>query len=269
MRSNMTEQKFNQEFACEFLGSTNTVVSAKAIQRLFDRLNNNDLQELALKDCLRIYEYPNDRNQYLIGTDPSKGTGKHDACIQVLKLVQIEPIVKLKQVAVFKSNKTNVYDFASTVNKISNFYKNSLILLESNGEGSAVAQHLWYTFENSKMYNESGKYLGINANIKSKYKAILLMKNLIEQDSIDIKDENTIKQLATYIEDDKGNCHAQSGMDDDLITSLYWACYALELNIFNESQNLIDRSKEQEEDIWGILTDYSVDSFEDNSIAFF
>jgi hypothetical protein len=43
-------------------------------------------------------------------------------------------------------------------------------------------------------------------------------------------------------------------MPDDLISALYWACYILEMNIWDETYEFT-KSKESDDDIWGILSD--------------
>lgn len=166
----------------------------------------------------------------------------------------------------FQDNETNPYMFTQIINKLSIWYNNGKILVENNGEGSAVVHHLWYTFENENMYNAKGS-LGLNANNKTKSKAIIIMKAFLEDKQLKLNDYNTVKQLATYIEDDKGNCHGQNKMPDDLISSLYWACYAFELDLFDEEASLINLNNSHDTDVWGILAD--IDPYSNSEYTWF
>jgi hypothetical protein len=207
---------------CEFLGSTYTVIDANILKQLFEAA----LQIRPLKEDmggkLKIYEHPEPNARYIIGVDPAKGTGKHDATCQVIKLITFKPTIKAKQVAVFSSNEHESYAMAQIVNRLSQFYNNATIACEGNGEGSAIVNHIWYTFMNPNLFCEPGKHtLGIFASLGSKSKAVTMMKRLIENFFLEIIDQQTINQLATYIEDDGGKTHGQGQQSDDLISSLY------------------------------------------------
>jgi hypothetical protein len=133
-------QKFNQEFNVEFLGSNNTVVSSDAIGFINTTIDDNYYSDLGGR--LRIFEKPIDGAKYIMGIDPSKGTGEHDACIQIYRLESFKPI-KLINAATFQSNTTDTYELSSIINKLSIYYNEALIAVENNGEGSSVSQNLW------------------------------------------------------------------------------------------------------------------------------
>ena len=64
---------FNQEFACKFLGSTNTVINPETLRTLLSM--DEDPKFFDLKDRLRVYEKPIDGANYVLGVDPAKVTG--------------------------------------------------------------------------------------------------------------------------------------------------------------------------------------------------
>jgi hypothetical protein len=139
---------FNQEFACKFLGSTNTVINPEVLRTLL----NMDVAPrfYDLKDRLRIWEKPLDGCKYVIGVDPAKGTGEHFSTIQILRINSTLP-VDLTQVATFEDNLTDVYEFSQIIHRLSIYYNNAYILCENNGEGSAVIGQLWWQWENEKL----------------------------------------------------------------------------------------------------------------------
>jgi len=255
---NIGQRRFDQEYDIEFLGSSNTVINKDTLIRLV----NQDLPDpigYATKHRLRIFEKPVEGSVYILGTDPSKGTGEHDACIQVFRIKSISPF-KLKQVAVFQDNKTDTYEFAHILNNLSIQYNNGFIMCENNGEGSAVIQTLWWDIETENLVCEGTKAskLGVRATTKTKPIAVLLMKKLLEDGSMEIVDNETIKQLTAFI--DKGNNRfVGDGLPDDLVSSLYWTSYFMKFDLLDDTMEF---TKKDDSDEWMFFTD-SYDGVED------
>lgn len=247
--------KFNQEHGCQFIGSTNTVVDGETLQILLTKSQDPKLKDL--NDRLKIFEKPKPNDKYVIGVDTAKGTGEHDSTIQVLKITSYTPF-KAKQVAVFKDNYTDIYEFSNIVYRMALLYNKAHILLENNYDGSTVINKLWWDYEYENLVNESQKStgLGIRATQKTKPIAVLAMKKLIENGDIELVDEETILQLTSFI--DLGN-NKFTGKDlpDDLVDALYWACYVTEMDVLDEDASVDDNI--EEEDGWGILSDVEDD----------
>lgn len=245
---------FNQEFACKFLGSTNTVINPEVLRTLL--ASWEDVEFTDLQGRLRLWEKPKEGYKYILGVDPAKGTGEHYSTIQILKLLSVNP-VNVEQVGVFESNLTDVYEFSQIINKLSYYYNNAYILCENNGEGSSVVGQLWWNFENENLVNSGSKEasLGIRSNKNTKSKAILLMKKLIEDGSVRLRDKETIEQLGSYIEEN--NKFLGKDKPDDLVDALFWALYLFEMNILDEEWSF--KEDNREDDIWGILSDVESD----------
>jgi hypothetical protein len=249
---------FNQEFGCHFLGSTNTVINPECLRTILKM--HIDPEFFDLQDRLRVWEKPIDGARYVMGVDPSKGTGEHDGCIQILKINSTLP-VDMEQVACFQDNMTDVYEFAQIIHKLAIYYNNANILCENNGEGSAIISQLWWNFENEGLVNSGQKTanLGVRSNKNTKPKAVLLMKKLIEDGSVLLKDKETIEQLGSYIEEE-GKFFGKD-KPDDLVDALFWGCYLFEMNVLEEEWKFKDEPKTEEEhlDAWGILSDIEDD----------
>lgn len=247
---------FNQEFACKFLGSTNTVINPEVLRTLLNM--DIDPRFFDLKDRLRVWEKPIDGAKYVLGCDPAKGTGEHFSTIQILRINSTTP-VDMTQVAVFEDNLTDVYEFSQIIHRLSIYYNNAYILCENNGEGNAVITQLWHSWENENLVNSGSKEasLGIRSNKNTKPKAVLLMKKLIEDGSVELKDRETIEQLGSYIEEE-GKFFGKD-KDDDLVDALFWACYLFEMNILDEEWQFKDGESHQDDDAWGILSDIEDD----------
>uniref|UniRef100_A0A6M3K4R9 Putative terminase n=1 Tax=viral metagenome TaxID=1070528 RepID=A0A6M3K4R9_9ZZZZ len=248
-----SEQRFRQEILCTFLGSTNTVIDANVLDIIIGNWKDPILKEI--EDKLFIYEKPEDGYIYILGVDSGKGTGNHYSSIQVLKVVDVR-VPKLQQVAVFNDNNTDIYTFSHIVNRLSLYYNRSYIMVENNAEGSTVVNNLWWEFENERLVNTGSKKidLGVRAKRNTKPRAVLLMKKLIEEGSLEIIDMETLNQLTTFIE----NNNKYYGKDnfDDLISALYWACYIFEMDVFDEKIDFFNNDNKNEEDeMWGVLSD--------------
>lgn len=247
------QKVFNQEFAVVFLGSVNTVIVANVLRSLMNM--DIDPEFFDLKDRLRLWEKPVEGAMYALGVDPSKGTGEHDACIQILKINSVLP-VDMEQVGVFQDNTTNVYEFSQIIHRLSIYYNNAYILCENNGEGSGVISQLWWNFENENLVNTGQKAanLGIRSGRNTKTKAVLLMKKFIEDGSILLRDKETIEQLGSFIEEN--DKFFGKDKPDDLVDALFWGCYLFEMNILSEDWNFKDdRTEEEKNDAWGVLSD--------------
>ena len=254
---NLGPQKFAQEFDVEFLGSTNTVIDTEVLATLLS--SYEDHMSTDLNGRLTIYEKPVDKAIYILGVDPAKGTGEHYSAIQILKLVSSVP-VKIEQVAVFRDNLTDVYEFSNIVDRLSYFYNRGYIMCENNGEGSAVIQRLWWELENENLVNtgSKAKNLGIRSTRITKPRAVLLMKKLIEDGSVKLVDRNTVEELASFIEEK--NKFFGKDKPDDCVSALYWGLFLLEMNILDEKFQFDDA---QDEDVWGILSNTKSDLDED------
>ena len=250
-RKNLGEMKFAQEFEVAFLGSSNTVINVDVLKKLFE-VTKFSPEILDLNERLKIYETPEKGAQYILGVDPSKGVGKDDSVVQVLRVLTLEP-VRCRQVAVFKDNKTDTYEFAELVNRLCYYYNSGRIFIENNAEGAPVVSHLWWTYENEHIYSNDGNH-GIRASKNTKTQAVILMKKLIEEGQLELKDQETVKQLGSFIES-KGKFYGKD-LPDDLVSGLYWACFSFEAkDVFDITPNIINKNEEDE--TWGILSDVS------------
>ena len=252
-KRNLGPTKFSQEYAVEFLGSTNTVIAPEVIEYLFTLYVDPILNDMGGK--FRVYEKPKKSDLYVIGADVSKGTGGDYSVVQVLKFVAMNP-VKFEQVAVFEDNFTDVYSFADIINRISIYYNNANIMVENNAEGSAVVNKLWWDIETENLVNSGNKNadLGIRATTNTKPKAVLLMKKIIEDECLQLNDRRTVEELSSFIEQN-GKFFGKD-LNDDLISALYWALYITQMDLFDETIGLKNKLHvENQEEVWGLLSD--------------
>lgn len=252
-RRNLGQRRWNQEHLCQFLGSVATVIDPNVLESLFSQ--TQDPIEIQMNDKFKIYEKPVPGATYTIGCDVAKGTGENYSVAQVLKLESLKPI-KMVQVAKFRDNMTDVYKFSEVVDRLSSYYNNAFIMVENNAEGAAVVNRLWWEFENEGLVNSGNKTtdLGIRATVRTKPRAVLLMKKLIEDGSLQIVDHDTVVELSSFIE--SNNKFFGKDTHDDCVSSLYWGSFIVEMDLFEETFELKKtEATTDEEDGWGVLDD--------------
>jgi hypothetical protein len=254
---NYDYNKFKQEFEGELIGSTTTVIDADVLKRLIESWKPPIKKDFS--DKLNIYEFPELGALYVIGADPAKGTGRNYSSLQILKVLSLKPI-KLKQVATFNDNHIDVYKFSELIHRIAIYYNKAYVMVENNGEGAPVVNELWWGYEYENLYNSGPKSeeLGIRATKATKPKAVLLMKRLIEDGSLELVDEMTIAELADFIEDK--NKFLCENLNDDLVSALYWGCYILTTEYLDETFEFEKKVADNDEGVWGILCDVKAEN---------
>lgn len=219
---------WKQEYACQFLGSSNTLIDGEVLERI----KFKDPTIYLMKDNFIIYEHPVPGASYVLGVDTAKGTGKNYSVTQILKY---ESKTKVSQVALFRDNKISTNDYAQVVIEVSKYYNKAHIMLENNAEGAAVGDAIWYHHEYDKIINVDPKGIGIRADRDSKLKANLLLRDYVHNGWLQIVDKQTIFELNGY-EEQEGKFNVFSGGKDgldDCVTSMLWAVFFFNTNFFD------------------------------------
>jgi len=237
---------------CRFLGSSHTLIDSSTLEFLLEHESDQYFRDL--NDRFKIFEKPLEGYNYVLGVDVAKGTGRDYSVCQVLRVDSVDP-VDVEQVAIFRNNTTDVYEFSEVIHKICKYYNDAFIMVENNGEGSTIVSNLWWDFENEMLVNSGSKKnnLGIRAHRNTKPTAVLLMKKLIENGNLRIKDSDTINELTGFIQDN--NKFYGKDVHDDTIAALYWAVYIFEFDELTENYTFKRFENPEGDEGWGILSD--------------
>ena len=222
------KQKFSQEYSCQFLGSSSTLVDPDTIERI----DTIEPIETKMNGFLNVYEMPLKNGLYFLGVDSSKGTGLDFSVIQVLKFISDKDV---EQVAVYRNDKINTHDFGEVVIAVSEFYNNAMIMIENNDVGESVCNTIWHEYEYDYLCNVDTKGLGIRATKQSKLNACINLKRYLEEKWLKIHDKDTLYELARFVEVRPNIFQAESECHDDTITSLYWALFVVK-TVFYEGK---------------------------------
>ena len=276
---NTSEVQFTQEFECEFIGSTHTLISATKLRTMVFKT------PVFSKNGLDVYEEPIKNALYCMIVDTAQGKDQDYSAISIFDISQIP----YRQVAKYRSNKISPMLYPDIIFHIGKKYNMSWILLEVNDVGSQVAETLHYDleYENiivSSMKGRAGQQigggfakniqLGIRTSKQLKRIGCSALKEMIESDKLIISDFDTISELTTFAV--KNNSYeAEEGSNDDLAMTLVIFSWLVQQRYFKDLTDLDIRKKladEQmralEEDLlpFGIIDDgRDVQTFTDNS----
>lgn len=253
---------FAQEYENEYLGSSGTLISGVHLKRLSSEMAMHS------NDGMRQYEQPQKGHIYALIADPSYGKGLDDAAVQVIDITEIP----YRQVLTYSNNTITPADFASMINYIGKLYNEASTLVEVNSIGNQVAESLYFDFEYGNMLftegagsqgkrvttlykNNVSTHRGVMTSKPIKKMGCSLIKLLIEQDKLILKDKQTIDQLKTFSKK-RDSYEAEEGKKDDLVMCLVlfgWLSeqrYFKDLTEHNTIMELRDKEEhEMEEDL--------------------
>ena len=237
--ANTSEQQFNTEFECEFLGSIDTLISPSTLRRLTYR---TPIQSNAGVD---LYENPKEGNTYLITADVSRGTKNDYSAFIVFDVTQ----VPYRIVAKFRDNEIKPLLFPQKIYQIAKAYNQAFVLVEVNDIGEQVANALQYDMEYdnlimASMRGRAGQILGggfsggraqlgVRTTKAVKKIGCSNLKQLVEDNKLIVEDFDTINELSTFIV--KGSSfEADDGCNDDMVACLFIFGWVTDQTYFKE-----------------------------------
>ena len=276
---NTSEVQFTQEFECEFIGSTHTLISATKLRTMVFKT------PVFSKNGLDVYEEPIKNALYCMIVDTAQGKDQDYSAISIFDISQIP----YRQVAKYRSNKISPMLYPDIIFHIGKKYNMSWVLLEVNDVGSQVAETLHYDleYENiivSSMKGRAGQQigggfakniqLGIRTSKQLKRIGCSALKEMIESDKLIISDFDTISELTTFAV--KNNSYeAEEGSNDDLAMTLVIFSWLVQQRYFKDLTDLDIRKKLADEQMkaleddllpFGIIDDgRDAETFTDNS----
>jgi len=236
-KKDMTTQAFLQEHEGQFQGSSNTLITPGILERIDTRTPI----ENKYNGAMLIYELPIDGCEYVLGVDPSRGTGSDYSVVQVLKINSEKDI---DQVAVFRNNETDPETFAGICVGISEYYNKAEMMVESNDIGELVCDKIFYEYDCDKLINFDKNGLGIRSTKKTKLAGVLLMKKYIENGWLQINDMKTLYELSRFEEKNPGVWQAiGQNENDDTVCSMWIGLYYLISGFYDATTNAKDSGK--------------------------
>lgn len=238
---NTSERQFKQEYECEFLGSSNTLIDASKLSMLTHAL------PLQRHGNLIIYELPKEKHVYLTVVDTSRGVGIDYSAFIVYDITEIP----YKVVARYKDNNIAALVYPNVIYNASRPYNTAYILVETNDIGQQVADILQndLEYENVLLTRSGGKSgqklgdsgggklsLGVRTTTQVKRIGCANFKSLVESDKIIINDYDLLYEMYRFIEIN-GKYQAEEGEHDDLVMCCVLFSWLVNQDYFKELSN--------------------------------
>lgn len=245
------QEKFDQEFGCSFLGSSNTLISPAKLSTLAwinPIQKNNDLD---------IHELPKDGSVYVIAVDTAEGQGLDYSAFTVIDC----SVTPYKIVAKYQSNKIKPMIYPTIIFNVATKYNNAHVLIETNSIGSQVADILHNELEYENIFSTTnlgrggqkissgfGKNskLGIKMTNQIKTIGCSNLKGLLETDKLLIQDFDIISELTSFVAT-HASFAAEPGCNDDLTMSLVLFSWLTTQQTFKELTDTDVRKKIMDE----------------------
>lgn len=245
---NTSEEQFRQEFECEFLGSTNTLISGSKLAQLVY------MEPVVRHEYMDIYELPvkGDTDEtkldhlYAITVDPSEGQNLDASSFSVFDI----STVPYKQVAKYNSSAISPVIFPTIIYNAAKLYNDAYILVEINNTPQiADTLHQDLEYENvvkietgnkkaQAMGTGFGRGIQLGLKMSSQVKRIGCsnLKSLIENNKLILNDFDTISQLTTFVQQ-HNTFKAEEGANDDIVMTLVMFAWMTTQQYFKEIVN--------------------------------
>lgn len=245
------DTKFRQEVLCDFIGSSDTLISGAALAKLVYKIPMRREQHLA------IYEDPIPGHTYIIPCDVSHGIDQDASAFSVIDVSTFP----YKQVAKYHNATIPPLLLPTILATVGTNYNKAFVLVELNDVGTQVAEALNYDLEyenifktepnNKNLAKLSGGFkrrsvFGLRMTETIKRVGCSNLKTLIEREKLIIEDFETISELSTFVQ--QGNSYkAEEGYHDDLAMTLVIFGWLAAQKYFREAQTTDIRSTLVEE----------------------
>ena len=245
---NTSEDQFRQEFECEFMGSSNTLIHPNKLGALVFH------EPLHKADSVKIFKEPQPNHIYTIGVDTSRGIGNDYSAFVVIDC----SIVPYQVVATFRNNTISPMLYPNVILQAARKYNNAFCIIEINDIGQQVADILHHDLEYENImtaqwrgrsgqivnagFGGGSQQLGVRTTKQLKRVGCATLKTIIENDKLEISDFDILQELTAFAV--KGNSYqAEEGFNDDLVMCLVLFAWLTNQEYFKELTDIDIRKR--------------------------
>lgn len=268
---NTSEEQFQQEFECEFLGSVNTLINPAKIK------NMAYMNPIKSSGSVEVFESPIKGNTYVCTVDVARGVDKDYSAFIVFDVTKMP----FKVVAIYKNNEVKPFVFPNIIDQVCKGYNHAHILTEVNDIGQQIAEALQFEIEYDNilmttqkgragqvlgaMYSGRGSSLGVRMTKQIKRIGCANIKTLMESDKIAVNSFKIIEEISTFAK--RGQSYqAEDGSNDDLMMCCVMFGWISNQPYFKELTNTNARLQMYEDQQNLIEQDMAPFGFVDNGI---
>ena len=274
---NTSEQQFNTEFECEFLGSIDTLITPRKLRTL------SFVDPIQRNAGLDVYKRPEEGNTYFISADVSRGTSNDYSAFVVFDITQMPYTIAAK----YRDNEIKPLVYPQKIYDVARVYNQAFVLIEINdiGEGVANTMQFYLEYDNLVMASMRGRagqilgggfsggraQLGVRTTKAVKKVGCSNLKQMVEDNKLIVEDYDFVNELSTFIV--KGQSfEADEGCTDDLVSCGFLFAWATDQTYFKELTDLDVRQtmmKEQQDALEQDMAPFGfvVNGLEDENIG--
>lgn len=222
-RGRVGEERFRREHDCEPIIFEETLINPILLSQM------EGTEPVERQGQIRWYKQPKKGNTYLVGLDPSMGTGGDFSAIQVFELPSFEQVGEWQhnrtpiqaQIKVMREILTHIYEITGSKNEIYYTVENnslgeaSLVAIAEVGEENING---YFLSEPAKVGQARSFRKGFNTTNKSKIAVCAKFKQLIENKRMTVRSKTLISELKTFVAD-SASFNARPGDTDDLVSA--------------------------------------------------
>ena len=246
--ANTSQEQFNREFECEFLGSVNTLIHPTKIKSFH---YDDPIQRNAGID---VYENPKEGHTYSLVADVARGTNNDYSAFIVFDVTQLP----YKIVAKYRNNQIKPLLFPTIIHQVAKGYNKAYVMIEVNDIGEQVASAMQYDLEYDNLVMASmrgragqilgagfsgGKaQLGVRTTKAVKTLGCSNLKQMVESDKLVVNDYELIDELSTFVQHGQ-SFQAEEGHTDDLAMCCVLFAWMTNQTYFKELTNVDIRER--------------------------
>lgn len=245
-----SQRQWDQEMACNFLGSTNTLISGEKLASLAYKEPVGKYSEMIIYEQPIKDELDFDTGKqiaadhlYAITVDVSEGKNLDYHAFSVFDI----STMPYKQVAVYRNNTLPPMLYPTIIKACAEYYNNAYVLIEINMNpqtADILVEDLGYenvlrVFTGNKkpqmlsMRGGKGIAQGLKMTPLAKRLGCSTLKTLVENDKLIVNDFETISELTTFVQEGP-TYRAEEGCNDDLAMTLVIFGWLASQKLFKE-----------------------------------
>ena len=245
--ANTSEEDFEQEFACNFLGTSNTLINTNTLRNL------TFVRPIFQKQGFDQYANIEPGHEYIITVDTSRGVGGDFSAFTVVDVSDIP----YRVVAKYRDKNISPLLYPELIYNVANNFNQAFVLVEINDIGEQIANILYRDLEYENLFITAMKgragqrvgggfgknaQLGVRTTKQVKRIGCSTLKDLIEDQKIIIEDFDIIEELSNFISK-RESYEADEGHHDDLVMCLVLFGWLIRQEYFKDLTNSDIRQK--------------------------
>ena len=245
--ANTSEESFDQEFACNFLGTSNTLINANTLRNLAF------VRPMFQKQGFDQYEEIQQGHEYIIVVDTARGVGGDYSAFVVIDVSDIP----YRVVAKYRDKNISPLIYPELIYNVANNFNKAFVLVEINDIGEQISNILYRDLEYENLFITAMKgragqrigagfgkntQLGVRTTKQVKRIGCSTLKDLVEDQKIVIEDFDVIEELSNFISK-KDSYEADEGHHDDLAMCLVLFGWLIRQEYFKDLTNSDIRQK--------------------------